>query len=206
MVVREYLKEFNDVLDEHTTVVKKIENNEPVRKILLDLYRAITNRTVLVRQITDDYMKHYLKPLNPDEAMLIQCLKVIYRDVLYIGTVSSIEFNFIRLTRISSQLDPHKKVNSEEDERNTHLSNIIKWNKGKIDDLYLWDFAIKLRNDIVHFDARGRQTMDSPDIEFPITMRVGEEAQGVLRSFVSITKALENSIFDNIIPIMLQPT
>jgi len=48
----------------------------------------------------------------------------------------------------------------------------------------------------------GRTNMASPLIEYPIVMKVGEEAKGNLRSFVEITQLIENqyySIIDKLI-------
>lgn len=203
MVVRSYLKEFYDELQEHSAYVGKMVDNEPIRDILLSLYKNINNRLVMVMEITDDYMMRLTSPrFTLSEVLMKQRLKNIYRDLLFTGTISAIEYNFIRLTNMCPQLDPQGKVMSKGGERKIHLSDIIEWNKDKLDDFHLWDFAIKLRNDVVHFDARGRQSMDSPKIDYPIIMKEGEEAEGKLRSFISLTRAIENSFF-KIIPSLL---
>jgi len=201
--VKEYFKEYADELQEHSTFVSRIDNNEPVQDILLALYKNTSNRIVMVREVTDDYIKRLINPrFTLTEVLMKQRLKNIYRDLLFIGTMSAMEYNIIRLTIICPKLDQQGKVTSKGGERNIHFSDIIKWNRDKLDDFHLWDFAIKLRNDIVHFDARGRQSMDSPRISFPIIMKEGEEAQGNLRSFISLTRAIENSFF-KIIPSLL---
>ena len=204
MVFKAYLEEFNNELQAHELAVRKMNIKAPILSVLLELYKGINNRIVYVLEITDDYKMRVANPtFTLTEEGMRQRLKNIYRDLLFVGTISAIEYHFIRLTGMCTQLVPHGEVVSKERQRQIHLSQIIKWNKGRFkDDFYLWDFAIKLRNDIVHFDARGRQSMGAPKIAHPVIMTEGEEAQGNLRSFTSLTRALENSFF-KIIPSIL---
>ena len=72
--------------------------------------------------------------------------------------------------------------------------------KIRLDYLDLWRFAINLRNDLVHFDGYARQSMSSPITDHPITMKLGDQSEGVLRSFLSITTAVEDRFASLLLP------
>ena len=192
MVVRDYLKEFYDELQTHVSEVATKEAHEGE---LSQAFKVISNRVVIAREISDDYMKRLSSPVSPlSEDQVTQRLKYVYRDLLFVGTMSTIEYYFIQSLLLYPELDATKKI-KRRGERKVHLSNLIVWAKDMLDDFYLWDFCIKLRNDIVHFDAIARQSMESPDISYPVIMRQGKQASGLLRSFISLSWVIENGFF-----------
>ena len=197
MVVRAYLREFYDDVQDH---VDKAAKKEVRPGELSQAFKIINNRIVIVGEITDNYKKRLIRPMSPlTQNEVRERLKYVYRDILFVGTMSTIEYYFIRWLPFWPALpDATKKVMSKGAgwEREIHLSDMIGWAKEKhmIDDFYLWDFCVKLRNDIVHFDAIGRQTMKSPNISYPVMMKQGKQAGGVLRSFISLSRAIENSL------------
>lgn len=69
--------------------------------------------------------------------------------------MSTIEYYFIKSLLLYPELGATKKImeRGPGGERRVYLSELINWTKDLLDDFYLWDFSIKLRNDIVHFDA-----------------------------------------------------
>lgn len=198
MVVRTYLRKFYEELQSH---IDKVANKEAHRGQLSQAFKVLNNRVAIVGEITDDYMKRLARTTSPlTQNEVRERLKYVYRDILFVGTMSTVEYYFIRWLPLWPILpDAAKKVMSTGAgwERKVYLSKMIKWanKKNLIDDFYLWDFCVKLRNDIVHFDAIGRQTMKSPNIGHPVTMRQGVQASGVLRSFISLSRAIENSLF-----------
>lgn len=198
MVVRAYLKEFYDQVQEH---IDKVAAKEVHAGELSQAFRVLNNRIAIVGEITDDYMKRLVRatsPLKQDEVR--ERLKYVYRDILFVGTMSTVEYYFIRWLPLWGELpDAAKEVMSKGAgwERTIYLSQMIRWanEKAILDDFYLWDFSVKLRNDVVHFDAIGRQAMKSPNIQHRIMMKKGRQASGRLRSFISLTRSIENSLF-----------
>ena len=137
-------------------------------------------------------MKKPVAPLTQDEVG--QRLKYAYRDLLFVGNMSSVEYYCIKSLLLYPELEVTKKI-LDRGERRVNFSTMIDWLKDMLDDPYLWEFAANFRNDVVHFSAIPRQSMVSPDIEFPIEMKEGEEASGVLRSILSLSKSIERSFF-----------
>ena len=145
--------------------------------------------------MTDEYMKRLASPaFSLNQAQMTQQLKYIYRDILFIGIMSTIEYHFIKSLLLYPELEVTQKI-KRKGERNVHLSMLIRWANDMLGDFYLWDFCIKLRNDIVHFDSIGRQSMESPKIDHPVIMKQGGEASGNLRSLISLSREIENEYF-----------
>ena len=186
MVVRDYLRGFYKDLQQHLSDAEKKQG--PTAE-LAQAFRVISNRVLIVGEISDRYLDGHL---TEDDAQLR--LKYVYRDLLFTGTMSTIEYHLVKGLLLCPDLEAAQKIRHR-GKRRVHLSNLVEWLGDMLDDSYLWDFCIKLRNDIVHDDAIGRQSMESPDIEFPVTMKEGEQAEGVLRSFVSLSRAIERSFF-----------
>ena len=92
-----------------------------------------------------------------------QTCKYILRDSLFVPVMSRIEYTFIVTCRSLPYIPPaiwmkeHKK-----DERSVYLKDLIREAGSAVKDQYLWEFAINFRNDVVHFNAIGRQSMVSP--------------------------------------------
>ncbi len=173
----------------------KVASKEKTQRSLSQAFIVISNRVVIVSEMTDDYMKRLASPAySLNEAQMKQQLKYIYRDILFTGIMSTIEYNFIKSLLLYPELEVTQKVKSK-GERNVHLSMLTRWTKDMLGDFYLWDFCIKLRNDIVHFDSIGRQSMESPKIDHPVIMKQGEEASGNLRCLVSLSRGIENEYF-----------
>ena len=127
-----------------------------------------------------------------------QTSKYALRDMLFIPSMSRMEYTFIRVCKTLPDIPPAVWMNTKEkNERTIYLKDLVREAGAAIDDHYLWEFAINFRNDVVHFNAIGRQSMVLPkQIEFPLNMSIGVEAAGQLLSIPGMLKSLEASFFD----------
>lgn len=189
-VVETHLTAFQDQVEEHIQMV----SDRAGLKLWIQPFIIINNRIVLLREICAKYGWRRPGERALTEKELGTRFKYIIRDLLFIGMMATLEYHTIKILAGLSD-HPASEYIKKKDERKVHLSQLIKW----IGDESLWRFAIALRNDIVHFDAYARQTMESPDIEFPITMTQGEQASGVLRSSLSLSRELERSFYGFVI-------
>jgi hypothetical protein len=121
-------------------------------------------------------------------------LKCIIRDLLFIQLMSTFEYYTIKLAQIKPDSRACLEIKTK-GERNIHLSNLIPLIPELEQEKRLWDFAIALRNDLVHFAGYARKTLPSPVPDFPIHMIEGQESKGNLRSFLSLLCYLEESFF-----------
>ena len=192
MVLTNYLKDFESQVHNHKN---EIASQRPGGADFTQAFTVIGNRVTMVGEITEEYERRVARPVSPitqDEARLR--FKYLYRDLLFVGTMSGVEYYFIKYLLLYPEFDVTKKIVNR-GERRVQFSNLIVWAKDMLDDFYLWDFAVKFRNDVVHFDSIARQSMESPDIEFSIAMTQGQEASGRLRSILALTKSIEHSFF-----------
>jgi len=125
MVVRKYLCEFYQELQEH---IKKVAQKEARKGELSQAFRVLSNRVAICGEITEDYMGRLARPTSPllqDEVR--QRLKYVYRDVLFVGIMSTVEYYFIRSLLLYPQLEPAKKIinKGSRGERTVHLSHLI---------------------------------------------------------------------------------
>ena len=194
MVLKSYILEFYHRTESHKDSLMSRQSDEPD---LSHAFLVLANRVAIAGEITDDYTARLTKivdPLSQDEVS--SRLKYVYRDLLFVGNMSSIEYYLVKYLQLYPALKAAQEI-LKRGERRVLMSQLLSWMSidDLLDDTYLWDFAVKFRNDVVHFDARARQTMESPNIEFPITMTEGEEATGVLRSLLSLSGSIERSFY-----------
>lgn len=192
MVLQSYLRDFHNQTESHGELLRSRQSGSAD---FSHAFRVLANRIVIAGEITDDYMGRLTRPVDPltqDEVR--QRLKYVYRDLLFIGNMASIEYYLIKYLQLYPELTAAQEI-SRRGERRVQMSELLSWIHDLLDDTYLWDFAVKFRNDVVHFDARARQYMESPSIEFPITMTEGEEATGVLRAILSLSSSIEKSFY-----------
>jgi len=121
-------------------------------------------------------------------------LKYIIRDLLFIPIMSTFEYYTIKLAQARPSSRAYEKIKAK-GERRVHLSHLIPLIPELEQEEKLWNFAIALRNDLVHFAGYARQTLPSPVSDFPIHMIKGQESEGKLRSFLSLLCDLEDSFF-----------
>ena len=150
----------------------------------------------IMGEVFDMYTKGQLglqgTPLGQSEITFR--LKYIIRDLLFIPMMSTFEYYTIKLARTSPGSPAHSWI-EDRGERSVHLSQLVPLIAQLERDKELWNFAIALRNDLVHFAGYARQTLPSPVSDFPIHMVEGQESEGVLRSYLSLLCALEESFF-----------
>jgi len=134
---------------------------------------------------------------------LQQRLSYPFKDILFVGTMSSLEFylrGFLETHHakdILASLVGRKAKHPRDIPFSSTISKLQELNF--ITEGDLWTFALQLRNDIVHNDSVGRKHLPSPSsIDPPIYMNPGQEALGTLRSFVSLTQSIESSYFEAI--------
>ena len=190
MEIPEYLRHLHQQISQHLARAKERPtadwaNTQP--------FRVLLNRAGLTAEIYDALTRGLglLSPRMTEEQIRLR-LKYIFLDFLFIGSMSTFEYYAIK-NLASHPGHPASDWVQRRGERNVHLSHLITRIPEFNDDRDLWDFAVKLRNDVVHFDAYARQTIPSPITDYPIEMRIGEQAEGVLRSFLSLTERVEAS-------------
>lgn len=123
MVVRTYLAEFRNQIQEH---LDKVTSKENTKRSLSQAFVVISNRIVIVSEMTDDYINRSISPAySLNEEQMKQQLKYIYRDILFIGIMSTIEYNFIKSLLLYPELEVTQKLKSK-GERNVHFSVLIK--------------------------------------------------------------------------------
>ena len=132
-------------------------------------------------------------PLLTEEEVTSR-LKYIIRDLFFIQFMSTFEYYTIKLVQIKPDSRAYLEIKNR-GERNIHLSNLVPLIPELDQEKRLWDFAIALRNDLVHFAGYARKTLPSPVPDFPIYMIQGQESKGNLRSFLSLLCYLEESFF-----------
>lgn len=145
--------------------------------------------------------------LNVKNTPITREAKVIFpmwvlRDMLFIRSLSLFEYELLQIFSTDQRAPKTlKHMKKERNLREVKLWKLVHWinDDNLLDDLYLWQFALKARNDIVHYDAYARETMISPKIEHEIKMKQGEQIEGNLRSIISLTKAIESSLYEIIV-------
>ena len=192
MVLQSYLREFHNQTENHVEILSSRQSGSAD---VSHAFVVLGNRIAIAGEITDNYIARFASSadqLSQDE--ISSRLKYVYRDLLFVGNMSSIEYHLVKYLQLYPNLKAAQEI-VKRGERRVLMSQLLSWIDDLLDDAYLWDFAVKFRNDVVHFDARARQTMPSPNIEFPITMAEGEEATGVLRALLSLSKSIELSFY-----------
>lgn len=192
--VRKYLLGYYRQIQEHNEIIQKQYNMDEFKFYI----KGVNNPLAMASEITDNYISRITSGKSSiTPALLRQRLKNVYRDILFIPTMSVFEYSFIKSLLLCTDLNASKKIRKT-GSRNVKFSKLLKWvNEDElINDNYIWVFSSYLRNDIVHYDAICRHTMDCPQIDFPISMVEGKMSEGVLRSFISLAKALEDSFFN----------
>jgi hypothetical protein len=191
----DYLRDFYKQVNEHLAI---IQEKEKERGSLSQAFAVIGNRIAICGDITHYHIERIAgKKSKFNKEDLGKRLLYVYRDVIFAGMMSTIEYYFIKTVLMYPDLDAAKRILMKGPgcERRVNFSDLIGWVKDMLDDYYLWDFAVKLRNDIVHYDAIARHTVKSPNIEFPINMKQGQMSVGKLRSILSLSKGIDNSYF-----------
>ena len=188
-----YLEEMRNALKEHIGELKSKENG--TGKNLVKPFSDISNKVNIVIPIThciQERLQHFKinTPATPKD-IWAQVLKTVYRDFLFVATMSTIEYYFPRIL-----LQYPKYQSSRVDKKTMH--DLIDWasREGILADEYLWRFANYARNDIVHRNAFAKSAMKSPILDFPIEMVEGQQLSGKLRSLLSLTKHVETSFFN----------
>jgi len=155
-------------------------------------FKAINNKIAICNKIFDS--KDIRFSTNEEG---IEALKLILRDFLFIATLSVFEYNLLTIF-------PHKKAPivsleiKKKGLRKTNFSDLITWidRDGLLSSSPLWKFAIKIRNDVVHFNGRALSSLQSPDVEIRIFVVEGEVISGELISFVKFIQKLEADYFN----------
>ncbi len=94
MDVRQYLLKFYQEPQAH---IKKVTQKEATKGELSQAFRVLSNRVAICGEITDDYMGRLARPASPlSQNEVRQRLKYVYRDILFVGTMSTIEYYFIK--------------------------------------------------------------------------------------------------------------
>jgi hypothetical protein len=195
-----YLKDMLSVVNEHISQLETKSNG----KILTKPFEDIFNKITLALAITDLFLKapeafNSTIPVTKEQ-ILTQALKTVYRDLLFVATMSSIEYHFSRILLRYPHYKTAQKI-QEQGVRKVKYSSVVEWacEEEILADKDLWDFAISARNDIAHHNAIARETKSSPINDFPIEMKEGSELAGKLRSLLSLTKHIEESFFNMVL-------
>lgn len=190
MELEQYMQRLFGQVELHLTKMKGKEHQ------CIQPFVIANNSIVIIREVFDMYTKGQLglqgPPLGGEE--IRSRFKYIIRDLVFIPMMSTFEYYTIKLAQ-NSPGSPADSFIKARGERSVHLSQLVpliaELERGK----EVWNFAIALRNDLVHFAGYARQTLPSPLSDFPIHMVEGQESEAVLRSYISLLCDLEESFF-----------
>ncbi len=196
-----YLEDICNAIKKHIDSLIQKENSDGTD--LVKPFNDISNKINFSIGITHLLSeKNYFKTDSTatPKQILDQNLKTFYRDFLFLGTMSTIEYYFFQILIQYPNYKTTKKI-QQEGIRNVQISKLIKWasQENIIADYDLWDFIVSARNDIVHYNAIARNTKTSSIHDFPISMVQGNEITGKLRSLISLTRAIEESFYNVVI-------
>ncbi len=201
MVYRDYLKSYCELLESHILNIKNIQKDYDISHS----FEILQNRACVTLEVSELFLTRFVPPdsTKKPDIQIQQRLKYIFKDTLFVGTLSTVEFylrTFLERYRETSIIETLLLRERRKNPRYIKFSSIIKELHacGKIDNLYLWEFSNQLRNDIAHNDSIGLEDMESPPMEFPIIMKAGEEARVTFRSIVSITQSIANEYYTTI--------
>jgi len=181
------------------TKIKEMHGNDDI----VQSFVIIQNRAAIALEVSNLLLNHFVPvsmPTSP-EMQIQRRLAYIFRDILFVGTLSTIEFHLRNalenspktyVSVIEALMD--RRINEP---RKIAFRSIVKklLEEDLIESIELWDFCITLRNDIVHNDSIGQKELKCPDMDYPIIVKKGFEAMATLRSFVEITQLMESSYF-----------
>ncbi|MBI2171648.1 MAG: hypothetical protein HYU30_06465 [Chloroflexi bacterium] len=187
--VAEYLK------GTYQQVVGHLHATEQFGHFFHQPFVVIVNRVIISTEMLEAVFllgqRPAQQPLTADE--MRSRLTYLFRDMLFVGSMSTMEYYLIQILMSCPHHPAHEAIQKKGGPRRVGLPDFMPW----LQDSALWEFAIQFRNDAVHYNAVGRRTIPSPQqLDFPIIVTEGQEAQGVLRSFVALTKALEMSYYN----------
>jgi hypothetical protein len=199
MEVMPYLEQIRYRIEKHISELKLKENS--AGKNLVKPFEVIYSKVNIAISITvsiQEKLGHFKtdRPVTPKQ-IWAQALKTVYRDFLFVATMSTIEYYFSQLLLQCPNYETTQKI-QKKGIRSVTMRDLINWaSKERIlGDYELWDFTVSARNDVVHHDAIAKHTKKSPIRDFPIEMTEGQQLSGKLRSLLSLTKHVEESFFN----------
>jgi len=201
MEVIEYLNQIRGTVKKHIGKLKSKEEKYTNKK-LAKPFEDISNKINIAIPLTTQVLKTQFTSSETTNLISIrkQILKTIYRDFLFIATMSSIEYHFAKILLQFPKYNTAKEIRKN-GVRKVALKELVDWSYDErlLSNFDLWDFARCARNDIVHQNAIARHTKPSPITDFPIDMNQGQGLSGNLRSLLSLTKAVEDSFFQMVL-------
>ncbi len=132
---------------------------------------------------------------NLTEEDVIVRLKYMLFDLVFVPFMSTTEYYAIKLGQKDEQSEAYKMIIKSKDPRSVKFSELIKKLPQIKDNQELWNFAISLRNDYVHYDGYARNSMTCPIKGITITMKEGERSGCTFSSLIELISELENSFF-----------
>jgi len=199
-VVMAYLKTIAATVNNH--IDQLIIKESKTCKNLVIPFREIYNKINITLAITDcltgyPFRSESTETNTTKAKKIVEAEKKVYRDFLFVATMSTIEYHFSQILLQYPNYGTTKEI-QKKGVRKVKFGELIEWasNEKILLDYDLWDFVISARNDIVHHNAIARNTKPCPIHDFPIDMNQGDELSGKLRSLLSLTRHIEESFFN----------
>ena len=160
-----------------------------------DIFNAINNKVVLCCKIFDS--KDFVFSNNEEE---LEAIKIVLRDLLFIPTISVFEYNLllmlpdIKAPKTCSEVVKKSSVRAV---RYIKFNKLVSWlgEDKLLKEEKLWRFALKIRNDIVHFNSIALSSESSPNENVKIYVIENFPITGEITSFVNLVKILEEDLY-----------